>query len=79
MALLASQLVQHGIDNALLELIRRGHSFTGEIKPPQDIDHGGENLRAGQLDAGGELGVFADLVEIVHLLAIEGGDHPVGV
>src|SRR3989338_3574596 len=67
------------IKDALLELRGVGDPFSGEIETLEDIHHRGQNLCARKLRARGKLGVLADLVEIIDLLAIEGRDDAVRV
>ena len=62
------------IDNPFLKLFRGGHAFSRQAEPLHGIDHRREHLGAGEFDPGRKLRVFADFIQIVDLVAIEGRD-----
>ena len=66
------------LEDPLLELLRAGDAQAREVELFDGIDHCGEDLAAGEFGAGGKLGVFADLVEVVDLLSIQGGNDAMG-
>ena len=77
--LASSGSMHHGVDDPLLKLFGRRDPFAGEVEAPESVDHCGENLSPGEFDAGRKLGVLADLIEVIDLLAVERGDDAVGV